>query len=83
MAVLADRHGIPFYVVAPGSTSTSRHQTAGAIPIEGAIHRGDRRFPARNPAFDVTPGDLIDAIVTEAGAHRAPYSKSLAAAVPA
>ena len=39
------------------------------------------RFPARNPAFDVTPADLIDAIVTEHGVHTAPYGASLAGAV--
>jgi methylthioribose-1-phosphate isomerase len=41
------------------------------------------RFPARNPAFDVTPSSLITAIVTEHGAHRAPYLESLADAVVA
>ena len=39
------------------------------------------RFAARNPAFDVTPADLIAAIVTEHGVHRAPYAQSLAALV--
>jgi methylthioribose-1-phosphate isomerase len=34
-------------------------------------------FPARNPAFDVTPGALVTAIVTEVGVHRAPYAESL------
>ena len=38
------------------------------------------RFPARNPAFDVTPGELVAAIVTEDGVHRAPYRESLARA---
>jgi methylthioribose-1-phosphate isomerase len=37
------------------------------------------RFPARNPAFDVTPAVLVAAIVTERGVHRAPYAESLAA----
>ena len=41
------------------------------------------RFPARNPAFDVTPAGLIAAIVTEAGVHRAPYADTLARAVVA
>ena len=36
------------------------------------------RFPARNPAFDVTPAELIAAIVTEEGVHRAPFAESLA-----
>jgi methylthioribose-1-phosphate isomerase len=35
------------------------------------------RYPARNPAFDVTPWDLVAAIVTEVGVHRAPYASSL------
>jgi methylthioribose-1-phosphate isomerase len=35
------------------------------------------RFPARNPAFDVTPAALVTAIVTEFGVHRAPYTESL------
>ncbi len=39
------------------------------------------RFPARNPAFDVTPAGLITAIVTEEGIHRAPYGESLPAPV--
>ena len=34
-------------------------------------------FPARNPAFDVTPASLVTAIVTEDGVHRAPYEESL------
>ena len=37
------------------------------------------RFPARNPAFDVTPAALIAAIVTEDGVHRAPYEVTLSA----
>ena len=41
------------------------------------------RFPARNPAFDVTPAELVAAIVTEHGVHRAPYAESLAGAVAA
>ena len=39
------------------------------------------RFAARNPAFDVTPAELVAAIVTEHGVHRAPYSQSLAGVV--
>jgi methylthioribose-1-phosphate isomerase len=35
------------------------------------------RFPSHNPAFDVTPADLVASIVTEAGVHRAPYASSL------
>jgi methylthioribose-1-phosphate isomerase len=68
LAVLAKHHGIPFYVVAPSSTLDPDTPTGDAIPIEerdGAEITS--RFAARNPAFDVTPRDLITAIVTEEG----------------
>jgi methylthioribose-1-phosphate isomerase len=68
LAVLAKHHGIPFYVVAPTSTLDAATSTGGGIPIEerdgGEI---TTRFAARNPAFDVTPRELITAIVTEDG----------------
>ncbi|HEY3543996.1 MAG TPA: S-methyl-5-thioribose-1-phosphate isomerase [Gaiellaceae bacterium] len=68
LAVLARHHGIPFYVVAPSSTVDEQTPTGDRIPIEerdgGEI---SQRFPARNPAFDVTPRELITAIVTEEG----------------
>lgn len=81
LAVLASHHGLPFYVVAPTSTIDTATPTGGEIPIED--RPGEEitaRFPARNPAFDVTPAQLISAIVTEHGVHRAPYAESLAAA---
>jgi methylthioribose-1-phosphate isomerase len=85
LAVLAVHHGIPCYVVAPSSTLDSGTATGAQIPIEErAPTEVTERFPARNPAFDVTPGELIAAIVTENGVHRPPYATSLhAAAVPA
>ena len=55
--------------------STRRRRPGRTIPIEerdGA--EVSTRFPARNPAFDVTPAELIAAIVTEEGVHRAPYA---------
>jgi methylthioribose-1-phosphate isomerase len=68
LAVLAAHHEIPFYVVAPTSTVDLHTATGADIPIE---HRPPEeltsRFPARNPAFDVTPAELITAIVTEHG----------------
>ena len=82
LAVLAAHHGIPLYVVAPTSTVDLSTASGADIPIEerpGA--ELTTRFPARNPAFDVTPADLIAAIVTEHGVQRAPYSASLAALV--
>jgi methylthioribose-1-phosphate isomerase len=79
LAVLADRHAIPFYVVAPTSTVDRATPTGDAIPIEERdAAEVTSRFPARNPAFDVTPADLITAIVTERGVHRPPYTESLA-----
>jgi methylthioribose-1-phosphate isomerase len=75
---------VPFYVVAPTSTVDLETPTGAEIPIEerdpGEV---SSRFPARNPAFDVTPAELISAIVTEHGVHRAPYSETLTRAVPA
>jgi methylthioribose-1-phosphate isomerase len=80
LAVLAAHHGIPFYVVAPSSSLDPGTSTGAEIPIEerppGEI---TTLFPARNPAFDVTPAALVTAIVTEQGVHRAPYEESLAA----
>jgi methylthioribose-1-phosphate isomerase len=80
LAVLATHHGIPLYVVAPSSTLDPATTTGAEIPIEErAGEEVTARFAARNPAFDVTPAELIAAIVTEHGVHRAPYSESLAA----
>jgi methylthioribose-1-phosphate isomerase len=91
LAVLAARHGVPFYVVAPTSTIDLETSDGAAIPIEQRppsevlFVRGARITPLRtgaiNPAFDVTPADLITAIVTEEGALRSPYTSALASAV--
>jgi methylthioribose-1-phosphate isomerase len=68
LAVLASHHGIPFYVVAPTSTIDLQTATGAEIPIEERPGSElTARFAARNPAFDVTPADLITAIVTEHG----------------
>jgi methylthioribose-1-phosphate isomerase len=84
LAVLAAHHGIPLYVVAPSSTVDLATESGDEIPIEQRDPAEvSSRFAARNPAFDVTPGDLIAAIVTEEGVHRAPYSESLAGVVAA
>jgi methylthioribose-1-phosphate isomerase len=80
LAVLARHHGIPLYVVAPTSTLDQSTPNGGAIPIEERDPAEiTARFPARNPAFDVTPAELIAAIVTEDGVRRPPYAHSLAA----
>ena len=78
LAVLAAHHDIPFTVVAPTSTLDSNTPRGADIPIEErAAAEITSRFAARNPAFDVTPADLIGAIVTEEGVHRPPYEESL------
>jgi methylthioribose-1-phosphate isomerase len=84
LAVLAARHGIPFYVAAPLSTIDPATPDGAAIPIEQrdpaevAFAPGQ---PAANPAFDVTPAELVTAIFMEAGALEAPYAKAIARAV--
>ena len=84
LAVLAARHGIPFYVVAPTSTVDPETATGAEIPIEERDPAEvSSRFAARNPAFDVTPAELISAIVTELGVHRQPYAASLPRSVAA
>jgi methylthioribose-1-phosphate isomerase len=79
LAVLARHHGLPLYIVAPSSTVDLGTPSGDLIPIEERDPAEvTARFSARNPAFDVTPAELIAAIVTEAGVHRAPYHGALA-----
>ena len=82
VAIHAARFGVPFYVVAPSSTIDSSLPTGASIPIEQrAAHEvlgvGGVEISAAgsvyNPAFDVTPAELVTAIITEQGIHRAPY----------
>jgi methylthioribose-1-phosphate isomerase len=78
LALAASYHGVPLYVVAPTSTLDPTTKSGVDIPIEQRDPREiSDRFPARNPAFDVTPASLVTAIVTEVGVHRAPYESSL------
>jgi methylthioribose-1-phosphate isomerase len=78
LAVASSHHGLPLYVVAPTSTLDPDIARGADIPIEERAAREiSTRFPARNPAFDVTPAELVSAIVTEVGVHRAPYAQSL------
>jgi len=89
LAVLAKRHGIPFYVAAPLSTFDPTIPDGSRIPIEERPaaevtgYRGTRWAPegvsVRNPAFDVTPAELITAIISEKGIASPPYGKSIAA----
>ncbi len=87
VAVLAKRHNIPFYVAAPLSTVDLNCPTGEEIPIEERdireiTHVKDIRLAPEgisvsNYAFDVTPNDLVTAIITEKGIARAPYTESL------
>jgi methylthioribose-1-phosphate isomerase len=84
LAVLARHHGVPFYVAAPFSTIDPSIASGVSIVIEergaGEVRQLAGRptapaaTPVYNPAFDVTPAELITAIVTERGIHRAPYA---------
>ena len=87
LAVLARHHGIPFYVAAPVSTIDPHAETGEQIPIEerdgDEVRRGFGRLTAPEnvsvyaPAFDVTPADLIDGIVTDQGVLRPPYDAAI------
>ena len=89
LAVLARHHGIPFYVAAPGTTIDLATATGAGIPIEersaDEVRRGfgSLTAPAEarvySPAFDVTPSELITAIITERGVLRAPIGVQLSA----
>lgn len=89
LAVLARAHGIPFYVAAPTSTFDPATPTGEAIPIEerdpDEVRRGFGRLtapadvPVYSPAFDVTPAELVTAIVTDRGVLRPPYDVSIKA----
>ncbi|HXU41045.1 MAG TPA: S-methyl-5-thioribose-1-phosphate isomerase [Burkholderiales bacterium] len=77
LAVLARRHGIPFYVIAPLSTFDLKISSGAEIPIEERsadevtgyrnVRWAPRGVKVRNPAFDVTPAELITGIVCEKG----------------
>lgn len=87
VAVLAKQHGIPFYVAAPLSTVDLNCPTGDQIPIEERdireithvkdIQLAPEGIEVSNYAFDVTPNELVTAIITEKGVARAPYTESL------
>ncbi len=87
VAVLAKKHNIPFYVAAPISTLDLSLKSGEEIPIEErdrkeVTHIKEHQLApdgvgVHNPAFDVTPNDLIAAIITDKGVARAPYLTSL------
>ncbi len=87
LAVLSRRHGIPFYVALPTSTIDSQIPNGDEIPIEERDPEevlsvaGQRVAPAgasaRNYAFDVTPHELVTALITEVGVLRPPFPPSI------
>ncbi|MCZ6513514.1 MAG: S-methyl-5-thioribose-1-phosphate isomerase, partial [Nitrospinae bacterium] len=87
MAVLAEKHNIPFYVAAPVSTLDLSLATGDAIPIEErstdeVVTFNNKRIAPEgidvaHPAFDITPNELVTAIITENGIARPPYTESL------
>jgi methylthioribose-1-phosphate isomerase len=90
VAALCRRHNLPFYVAAPLATIDLACPDGAHIPIEErpareVTHVFDRTpiappgVSVRNPAFDVTPAELVTAIVTERGVATAPFEKSLRA----
>lgn len=91
LAVLARAHSLPFYVAAPSSTIDLQLAHGDQIPIEErsaaeVTHLGGQLIApagvhAAHPAFDVTPNELITAIITERGVIYPPFSQGLRAAV--
>jgi methylthioribose-1-phosphate isomerase len=89
VAVLAKQHDIPFYVAAPFSTVDLATATGEDIPIEErdpreVTHMREQQLTpdgvgVHNFAFDVTPNEMIAAIITDRGVARAPYTESLRA----
>ncbi len=87
LAVLAMYHKVPFYVVAPISTIDPNIASGGEIPIEErnpdeVTHCAGKRITPEgikvyNPAFDITPNRLIDAIITDKGILRKSFTESI------
>ena len=93
VALAARSHGIPFYVAAPVSTLDLHTPDGASIPIEersfDEVRVVDGRpitvtdTPVWNPAFDVTPADLVTAIITEHGVLKPPYDEAIRQAAAA
>jgi methylthioribose-1-phosphate isomerase len=86
LAIAAQRHGIPFYVAAPSSTFDPLTASGDQIEIEQrqanelrmgfGVRTAPESVGAYNPAFDVTPAELITGIVSDRGIHYPPYDFS-------
>jgi methylthioribose-1-phosphate isomerase len=89
VAVLAEKHKIPFYVAAPVSTIDPKIPDGSKIPIEERDHAEVQKIgmqqitPAYvdviNPAFDITPSELVTAIITDKGIAKPPFTESIPA----
>ena len=89
VAVLARRHDVPFYVACPLSTIDRQVACGADIPIEergaqevtgyGGLRWAPPDIAVRNPVFDVTPADLVTALITEKGITLAPDRRKIAA----
>lgn len=87
VALAAKHHGIPFYIAAPVSTFDFSIATGAEIPIEErsadevrclqGVVTAPQDAPAYNPAFDVTPAELITGIITEYGVIKPPYLENI------
>jgi methylthioribose-1-phosphate isomerase len=87
LAVLCRHFRIPFYVACPSSTFDAHTPTGADVIIETRAAREvlgplNTDTPVHNPAFDVTPAELVSAIITERGVIRGPFTEELAAALP-
>jgi len=87
VAVLANAHGVPFYIAAPVSTIDANCPSGESIPIEersaaevtsiGGTQIAPEGIHVRHPAFDVTPARLITAIITDRGVLWPPFEESI------
>ena len=87
LAVVAARHGVPFYIAAPRSTFDAHCPDGTGIPIEfrdpgevggyGETRWAPEGVDAYNPAFDVTPAELITGFITEHGVLRPPFRSTI------
>ena len=87
LAILARYFGIPFYVACPSSTFDPGTATGDAVPIEergaeevsgyATLRTAPAGIKVRNPAFDVTPAELVTALITDRGVIRPPYAETL------
>jgi len=87
LALAAAKHGVPFYIAAPRTTFDPETANGAAIPIEerdaaevggfGGQRWSPDGLAAFNPAFDVTPGELITAFITEAGVVRPSFETTI------